>query len=199
MNAVPQTLVSTEDFLSWLVGQEGRFELVNGQIRMMTGATHRHSLVKDNVSFALTPAARARGCSSTTSDSGVQTSSTSVRYPDVVVNCGPQAPDAMTLGNPVILIEVSSPSTRGTDLAVKLFEYQRLDSVQIIIQIEPDVAEVAVHRRGPDGLWQLELHGTLDSQIDLPPLGTSLRMQDIYIGLDVKPRPALQLVGQTSS
>lgn len=196
MNAVPQKLVSIEEFFAWLVHQEGRFELVNGHIRMMTGAAYRHNVVKNNVTVALTPAARKCGCNSTTSDTGVQTSERSVRYPDVVVDCGPQAPEAMTVSNPVILVEISSPSTRGTDLAVKLFEYQRLQSVQVLVQIEPDLVEVAVHRRAPDGSWQLELYEDMDSRIDLPPLATSLAIADIYFGLDVKPRPSLQLVGR---
>jgi Uma2 family endonuclease len=194
MNAVPQRLISVEEFFSWLVDQEGRFELVNGRIRMMTGATHRHNVVKNNITVALTPAARKCGCSSTTSDMGVQTGPRGVRYPGVVVDCGPQDPAALIVNNAVILIEVSSPGIRGTDLTVKLFEYQNLASVQIIVQVEPDLVDVAVHRRAPDGSWQLEVHENLDDEIDFPPLHTSLGLRDIYFGLDVKPRPALQLV-----
>jgi len=195
MNAVPQKLTSVREFFSWLAGQEGRFELVNGQVRMMTGATNSHNQVKNNLTIALTPSARNCGCRSTTSDTGVQTGPHGIRYPDVVVDCGPQSPTAMTVDNPVILIEVSSPSTRGTDLSVKLYEYQNLQSVQMIIQIEPDLVDVAVHRRSPEGGWLLEVYESLDAVIDLPPLKASLAVADIYFGIDVRPRPMLQVVG----
>ena len=195
MNAVPQNLVSVQQFFSWLANQEGRFELVNGQIRMMTGATYRHNQVKNNVTVALTPLARACGCGSTTSDTGVQTGEHGIRYPDVVIDCGPQSPNSMTVNNPVIVVEISSPSTRGTDLGVKLYEHQNLDAVQMIIQIEPDVIDVAVHRRAPGG-WVVEVYQTQHALIDLPPLKGSLAVTDIYFGLDVRPRPTFQVVGE---
>jgi len=185
MNAVPQNLVSVDQFFSWLANQEGRFELVNGQIRMMTGATYRHNQVKNNVTVALTPLARACGCRSTTSDTGVQTGEHGIRYPDVVIDRGPQSPTSMTVSNPVIVVEISSPSTRGTDLGVKLYEYQNLDAVQIIIQIEPDVIDVAIHRRTAGGGWAVEVYQSADAVIDLPPLKGSLAVADIYFGLDV--------------
>jgi Uma2 family endonuclease len=194
MDVLSHKLTSVEQFLAWVAGQEGRFELVNGEIRMMTGATNQHNIVKENVAFALMPAARKSGCRATTSDTGVRTGERDLRYPDVVVDCGPVAPTEMTVATPTIIVEVSSPSTRESDLGVKLSEYQHLPSVQVIIQIEPDVVLVAVHRRMDEGGWRAEVHEDLASVIDLPSLGGSLPLQDIYFGLDVKPRPKLQLV-----
>lgn len=193
MNAVPQNLISLEEFFDWLADQDGRFELVNGQIRMMAGAAFRHNVVKNNITVALTPSARRCGCSSTTSDTGIQTGPYSIRYPDIVIACGPQVPTAMIVSNPAILIEVSSPSTRDTDLLAKVSEYQGLGSVQIIMQVEPDVAQVAVYRRIEDG-WQFEAYEGLEAEIDLPPLQTRLSLRDIYEDVEVKQRPLLQLV-----
>jgi Uma2 family endonuclease len=193
MDVGPEKLVSIDEFFDWLSHQEGRYELVNGQIRMMTGATYRHNIVKDNVAYALRVPARTQGCNATTSDTGVRTGPRGVRYPDVVVDCGPPDLDSMTASNPTIIIEVSSPGTRDADLGVKLWEYQSLASVQIIIQIEPDVVFVAVHRRTAGG-WQVDVHESLDTAIELPPLNTALPMRAIYDGVEVKPRPKLQLV-----
>jgi Uma2 family endonuclease len=100
----------------------------------------------------------------------------------------------MTVDNPTIIVEVSSPSTREADLGIKLAEYQALPTVQAIIQIEPDVVLVAVHRRRDAFSWQTEVYEDLDGVIDLPSLGGSLALRDIYLGLDVRPRPTLQLV-----
>jgi len=80
-------------------------------------------------------------------------------------------------------------------LGVKLYEHQNLDAVQMIIQIEPDVIDVAVHRRAPGG-WVVEVYQTQHALIDLPPLKGSLAVTDIYFGLDVRPRPTFQVVGE---
>lgn len=195
MDVLSHKSTSVEEFFDWIVHQEGRFELVNGQIRMMAGATTQHNVVKNNLTVALTPAARRCGCSSTTSYSGVRTGDRSIRYPDLVVDCGPSLPNAMTASNPTILIEVSSPSTRKTDVLIKLSEYQLLPTVQIVMQVEPDTPQVAVYRRSGEG-WLFESYEELDAIIDIPQLGTALAMTDIYYGLDVRPRPVLQLVEQ---
>jgi Uma2 family endonuclease len=197
MDVFSHKLTSVAEFLSWVTGQEGRYELVNGDIRMMTGATNQHNEVKENVAFAVTPLARKNGCQATTSDTGIRTGERNLRYPDVVINCGPRSPEAMTVDNPTIIVEVSSPSTRETDLGVKLSEYQNLPSVQVIIQIEPDVLFVAAHRRTHDAGWQVEVYEDIDAIIELPLLGGAVAMTDIYFGLDVKPRPKLQLVGNS--
>jgi Uma2 family endonuclease len=194
MDVLSHKVTSVEEFLAWLPGREGRFELVNGEIRMMTGATNQHSNVTNNITVALTPLARRSGCRSTTQDTGIRTTERGVRYPDVVVDCGPLSPSAMTVDNPTIIVEVSSPSIREADLGIKLAEYQALATAQAIIQIEPDVVLVAVHRRRNAASWQTEVYEDLDGGIDLPSLGGSLALRDIYFGLDVRPRPTLQLV-----
>jgi Uma2 family endonuclease len=193
MEARRHELVSVEQFIDWVIHQEGRYELVGGEVRMMTGATNRHNDVKNNVTVALTPAAKRSGCRATTSDTGIRTGERSLRYPDVVIDCGPKSPDATAATAPAIIVEVSSPGTRESDITVKLWEYQHLVSAQVIIQIEPDVVFVAVHRRGPAG-WQVETHEDLDTVIDLPQIQAGLSLRDVYDGVDAKLRAKLQLV-----
>ena len=36
-------------FLAWLQGREGRYELVEGRVQMMTGGTMAHGLIAGNV------------------------------------------------------------------------------------------------------------------------------------------------------
>lgn len=195
MDVLSHKSTSVEEFFEWVAHQEGRFELVGGEVRMMTGARRQHNIVKDNVAFALHTATRQRGCSTTTSDTGIRTGEQTVRYPDVVVDCGPSKPDDMLASAPSILIEVSSPSTRNIDVVVKLGEYQALPSVEVIMQVEPDVALVTVYRRSIEG-WLFERYDGLDSIIDLPVLDTTLSLRSVYDGVEVK--PSLQLVSRPS-
>lgn len=195
MDALRQDQVSVDDFLAWIADRDGRFELVDGRILMMAGATVRHNIVANNITVALTPMAKRYGCRSSTSDMAVRTGVNSLRYPDVMVDCGPPDYDALIASSPTVIVEVSSPGTAQVDAVVKLDEYRRLPTVQAVIQVEPDFVLVSVHRRGSGADWQTEIYESLDDVIALPALGGSLALADIYDTLSVKPRPRVQLVG----
>ena len=193
MKALSDDRISIEQFFDWASDQDGRFELVDGQVRMMVGATNAHNDIKNNVEVALTLLARKTGCRASSSDSGIRTGERSLRLPDVVVNCGPRNPDAREIQAPAVVVEISSPGTRATDLGVKLAEYRNVSSILAIIQIEPDVIAVAVHRRVGIG-WIVEVYEDIDDVIALPELQGVLALREVYLDMEVKPRPRFQIV-----
>ena len=193
MKALSDDRISIEQFFDWASNQDGRFELADGQVRMMVGATNAHNDIKNNVEVALTLLARKSGCRASSSDSGIRTGERSLRLPDVVVNCGPRNPDAREIQAPAVVVEISSPGTRATDLGVKLAEYRNVASILVIIQIEPDVIAIAVHRRVGIG-WIAEVYEDFDDVIALPELQGVLTLREVYLDMDVKPRPRFQIV-----
>ena len=69
--------------------------------------------------------------------------------PDASVVCGPRvAPDAIEIDNPVIVVEVLSPSTAAIDHGRKLSGYFSLASVQHYLILDPDRRVVIHHKRG---------------------------------------------------
>ena len=101
---------------------------------------------KDAYANLLLPAKLARtklrgtGCRPFNSDMGIGVSPQDVRYPDVSVVCRPdwnEVPETKAFADPVVLIEVLSPSTALSDQAVKLEEYRRLLSVDTIVFVDP--------------------------------------------------------------
>ena len=63
--------------------------------------------------------------------------------PDAVVHCGAKLPgDAITVPNPLIIVEILSPGTSSTDRTWKLVEYFRLPSVHHYLIIWPDKQQV---------------------------------------------------------
>jgi len=193
MKALSDDRISIEQFFDWASNQDGRFELADGQVRMMVGATNAHNDIKNNVEVALTLLARKSGCRASSSDSGIRTGERSLRLPDVVVNCGPRNPDAREIQAPAVVVEISSPGTRATDLGVKLAEYRNVASILVIIQIEPDVIAIAVHRRVGIG-WIAEVYEDFDDVIALPELQGVLTLREVYLDMEVKPRPRFQIV-----
>ncbi|MDE5444397.1 hypothetical protein GWG65_23690 [Bradyrhizobium sp. CSA207] len=181
-------------FFAAISGSEIRYELVGGIAYAIAGGKEGHNVICSNVQTAFVPAGKKKGCRTTSSDTAVQTGPDTVRYPDVVVDCGPPNAATMTASRPTIIVEVSSPGTAVFDYGAKLREYQAVESVDTVMQIESEIALVRVHRRQTDGTWLEHAFEAFDVDIPLPTLGMSITLNEIYDTLDVKPRPRLQVV-----
>ena len=98
--------------------------------------------------------------------------------PDAIVNCGPPAPgDAVAATNPVVVVEVLSPSTEAIDLADKLADYFRLASIQHYLIVRARRREVILHSRSGAGIVSRVIN--LGS-IVLDPPGISIDLADLY-------------------
>ena len=184
--------MTVEEFLDWHQYQEERYELVQGiPVRMMTGARQDHNLAITNLVVSLDGRARPRGCRTTSSDTAVRTVADQVRYPDVVLDCGPMDPTFLAASEPKLVVEVASPSTRDFDLADKLDEYRRTPGLDYVLMVEPAVIDVTLHARTADG-WTITKHLFLDAVVEMPGIGVSLPLTEIYEGLSPEPRTPLQ-------
>jgi Uma2 family endonuclease len=175
---------SVEEFFAWQERQAERYELVDGfPFRMMTGAANVHDDIVVNVLAELRAQLRGSGCRPFTADGSVETRPGQIRRPDVGVDCGPRDPNGTKAALPRMVIEVLSPSTRDFDAFEKLGEYKMLASLQYILLIEPNEPMVVVWSRGGEGSWHEEKVKGLDREVDLPALGASLCLRDVYDGV----------------
>jgi len=186
--------LTVDEFFEAISGTEGRYELVGGVAYAMAGAKEGHNVICSNVLTAFVPAGKQKGCRTTSSATAVQTGPGTIRYPDVVVDRGPPNAAAITASIPTIIVEVSSPGTAVFDYGAKLREYQGVESIDTVVQIDSEIALVKVHRRQQDGTWTEETFEEFDIAIPLPSLATSMMLNEIYDTLEVKPRPRLQVV-----
>ncbi|GGK47985.1 Uma2 family endonuclease [Salinarimonas ramus] len=188
--------MSADAFLDWLARQSERHELVDGfPVRLMAGAKQSHNVVTTNLVVVLAPSAKASGCRTTSSDTAVRTGSHSIRFPDVVVDCGPPDPSAREAANPTVVVEVASPGTSVVDLTDKLDEYRRHAAIRVIVLVEPDIVSVKVYRRIDAERWAVERYDTLDATIPVPEIDTAIAVADVYDTLEPAPAPRLRLVG----
>ena len=102
---------------------------------------------------------------------------------DALVYCGQKLPPtAIEIPNPLVLVEVLSPSSRKIDTTLKLAGYFRLPSVAHYLIVDPKERSVIHHSRdeGQTILTRIVTEGV----INLDPPGLSLAIADIYSGQD---------------
>lgn len=182
--------LTKEEFFALVRGRGGRWELVDGEAVMMAGANQRHNAITANTFLSLGGQLRGKRCRPTASDTAVSIAGGNIRYPDIVVDCGPRDDLSMFATTPMLVVEVLSPTTRHFDSHKKLGEYLDHPDIKYVLLIDTDRACALLHRRESEG-WVRTLYENLDDVIDLPEIGVSLALQDIYEGLDLRPRPVL--------
>jgi Uma2 family endonuclease len=181
---VPRSMDSAA-FLAWAEGREGRYELADGRVIMMTGGSFGHALVVRGLFKALDNRLAGTDWIALTQDLAVSVGTRTVRYPDVVVSskAGKKARD-LTATTPILVAEVLSPSSVTNDLGDKAREYLRLDSVSAYLVLSQDEPKAWVWVRNqeifPAGPEVIAGH---EGVIALPPLAIELPLAEIYAEL----------------
>ena len=85
------------------------------------------------------------------------------------------------LTDPVVVVEVVSPSSRGIDRGVKLASYFSLPSVRHYLIVDTDSQVVIHHRREDEG--RIEVQILHDGLLTLDPPGLAIDIRDIFDGL----------------
>lgn len=173
--------MDVDEFLAWAEGQPGRYELFRGSVYAITPERAAHAVTKFAVQAALANAICSRGlpCHMLPDGMTVRIDDLTAHEPDALVYCGPALlPSAIEVPNPVVVVEVLSPSTRHIDAQIKLAGYFRLPSVLHYLVIDPDKPLVLHHARNADGtiLTRIVNDGTIE--LDSP--GIAIAVADIY-------------------
>jgi Uma2 family endonuclease len=171
--------ISSDDYLAGERASEVRHEWVDGVVYSMAGASKTHGRVITNLTFALTPAARAKGCLVVSNDLMVATEH-AYYYPDIVVSCD-SSDDQFVEQRPCLLVDVLSPSTRRIDRHEKLAAYQFIPALVDYWIIDHENAIVDVWHRSGDQ-WTGSQRRSGDS-VDATCLGITLTIDDILSGV----------------
>jgi Uma2 family endonuclease len=95
------------------------------------------------------------------------------------VYCGQRLPaDSLVVPNPVIIVEVLSPTTMHTDTSAKLIGYFKLPSVQHYLIVDPDTCAVEHHSRAAGGI--VSGHTVTSGTIQLDPPGLSVAVSEFF-------------------
>jgi Uma2 family endonuclease len=152
MTALPQhTKMTVDEFLVWAETQEGRWELFDGVPVAMAPERAIHGRVKLRLANALEKAVAAAGlpCQVLLDCVAVRIDRHRSYQPDALVQCGAPVPDdAVEASNPIVVVEVLSPSNAMKDLRDKLVGYFLVQSITHYLIVDPDDRLVLHHGRG---------------------------------------------------
>jgi Uma2 family endonuclease len=174
----PATL---DEFLDWEDDQLDRYEFLDGVVRMMTGGTEEHDRLSVNFIILLGNALRGGPCSVHASNlKVVSRAGNASMYPELFVRCGPRESKRTRVEDAVVVVEVLSPRTAKNDLTRKRRAYTLLPTMRVVVYVSQDEPRLDLVRRQPDGSFADEVVEGLDAMLELPEIGVSLAMAEIY-------------------
>jgi Uma2 family endonuclease len=181
-------LMTPEEFYSWQLDQDERYELVDGvpvPLRAMTGASNAHDVILVNCIGELHARLRGKPCRVASADTALRTAIRTARRPDVTVDCAPPRDKSYEAHRPTVVVEVLSPSTSKFDRFTKLDEYRRHPHLRHILLVDPDAVAARLYSRVDDGEWTDANLAGEDAVIDLPAIDVTLPLIALYERLDL--------------
>ena len=147
--------MNLDEFLAWERGQELRYEFDGIAPVAMTGGTIEHSQIATNIVEALRRRLRGGPCRAFRGDLKIVVNGR-IRYPEAVVTCAPVDRGADIVPEPVVVLEVVSPSTAAVDRVVKNRDYRGTPAIQQYVLLAQSVTGATVYsRQGADWVAHL--------------------------------------------
>ncbi|MBA3312969.1 MAG: Uma2 family endonuclease [Planctomycetota bacterium] len=159
-------------------------EFVNGKVREMPGADWRHNVLVGNLSGAIGQRLRGKSFAVCGSQMRIRAGSAGpFYYPDVTVSPVPPRiaqERGQSLLDPVVIVEVTSPSAERIDRREKLASYGLIESVTDYVIVAQDVARVDHFSREGTRDWQAMVEERLAGKLSFSSLGVELPLAEIY-------------------
>ena len=172
-----ERLMTVAEFLLWDDGSDTRYELVDGAPVAMAPPSGAHGTILGNAAGEIRARLRHRPPCRVQVEAGIRINDTRQWQADLAVTCAPPAPGPVA--EPVLIVEVLSPSTRAIDLARKLLDYKDLPGVREIWLIDSERRWVQAWRREPEG-WHGRDH-IGGAGLASPMLGDEVALDELYL------------------
>ena len=173
--------MTVDEFLAWSQEQDGRYELFEGRAYAKSPQRVGHGRMKYKVQKELERALLAAGCECQMLPNGmtVRSDEYTAHEPDALVYCGPPVDDTiLEISNPVVVVEVLSPSTRRIDASAKLVSNFKIPSVHHYLIVDPERRPTIHHKRQSGGTILTSLHPS--GQVTLDPPGLVIDVDKFF-------------------
>ena len=184
-----QSFITLETYRAISETAEERLEYRNGEIFTMSGGTANHSAIAVNLIIYLGFLLRDTDFRMYNGDMRIWIPEFQCgTYADVlVINGEPEFNVTRTdeILNPLLIVEVLSPSTEGYDRGEKFRKYRSIPSLReyiLISQSEPYIEHYFKPDSKPENsdIWQFQISDRLEQKIILPSLNIEVPLSEIY-------------------
>ena len=180
------TKYSISDYIDFETQAKDKHEFYNGNIIKMPGAKARHNIISANIITALKNAIRSIDQNYIVLTSDMKIYIENIRtfvYPDALVICEnieyyQDRQDIII--NPLLIVEVLSPSTADYDRRTKFDYYRSLPSFQEYVLIYQDSPWVSVYFKDSPEYWHIQDYRNMEDNIIFQSLNCSIDMKEVY-------------------
>lgn len=192
MSSQPQHRYTLEEYFELERTSEAKYEYWDGEVYAMSGASPEHEIVLINVATHLRNQLRERRCLVYPSNLRVKVpAAPPYRYPDLTALCGQPEYEVIggvqALTNPMLIVEILSPSTEAYDRGDKFTDYKSIPSFGEYLLIAQHRPHVTHYVRQPDNSWSYEEANELSVTLLLPTLDGVLPLNEVYQDVEFAP------------
>jgi Uma2 family endonuclease len=176
--------MTLDEFLHWDDGTDQRYELIGGFPLAMAPPREVHGALAVRLASRIDAALSGRRpCRASTAAGIIDPDQIDSFFgADIGVTCAPVDPRRQYLQEPILLVEILSPSTERHDRRIKIPAYQQIASVVEILVVDSDARYAALHRRQGDQ-WVIQISRGDAGVISLASIGIDIPMSELYDGL----------------
>jgi Uma2 family endonuclease len=166
---------------------DARYEYWDGELFCMSGGSKQHYRLSSRIHKILGAKVDEQGCETFTGDIPIKTPKLPpYRYPDAAVVCGDAEFVKMqgldVLVNPILIVEVLSPSTEAVDKDEKRKAYQAIQSLREYLLISQSEYSLTLYSKIGD-IWSREIFTDFDAKMSLHSIKAEFSLQEIYRGI----------------
>ena len=173
--------ISPEEYIEDEAEALTKHEYINGCIYAMAGAKRNHNTLNFNLSVEIGSIIKNTACKGYTSDmrAHIKTEfNEAFYYPDLMVSCDP-SDDELYEDNPILIIEILSPSTERSDRGEKFTYYKMINTLEEYVLIHQEKQLIEIYHR-PNN-WQAEL--IRQGDFNLKSIDAELTVEAVYNGV----------------
>jgi len=179
------SVMTLQEFLAWDAPGGPPWQLVDGEPRAMAPASRTHGRIQSGLISLIDVHLTGRGgsCTVITAPGVVPRlrSNCNFRVPDLAVTCSGYEQEESTLTNPVLLVEILSPSNQA-ETWTNVWAYTTIPSVREILIVHSTAIRAELLRRDGSGNWPERALTIEDGTLELQSIGFTADLAALYRG-----------------
>ncbi|HRH44792.1 MAG TPA: Uma2 family endonuclease [Pyrinomonadaceae bacterium] len=172
--------ISIAEYIECEELSEPRHEYIYGEVYAMAGTSDKHNRIAGNLYSSIDNHLGNSRCEAFIESVKLKADEATFYYPDVMVACDENPESAYYRQEPILLVEVLSPSTERIDRNEKLTVYKKIPTLHEYLIVWQDEIRVELHHKQSDNSWISEVYDEIESEVRFDSIDLNLTLAEIY-------------------